>query len=98
MPGIEFLQNWELKKHGWPALGIAILWVLFETFAPKDPSCSNQVNYLQRQNTTLINELIFTKAEIQKKDTLIHQIDSAYHAAITPYKSVIINKSKHEND
>lgn len=95
MPEIDILKNWDVRKHGITGLVVAVLFGIVELVVPvfktADPSCQNQVKYLQQQNTALVNDLLNEKSKSRKKDTTIHIMDSAYHQVIKPYKSIIIN-------
>lgn len=71
MPAIDILKDWNPKKHGWPALIVAVICIGYEILTPKDRSCENQVKYLQQQNTALIEELIDERKKGFKKDTII---------------------------
>ncbi len=56
MPGLDILNDWEkLKKHGFPALIVALVWAvtsLTGLFQPKDPSCEQANKFLESQLDT----------------------------------------------
>lgn len=95
MPGIEFLKDWELKKHGWPALIVAIIFTAYELFAPKDPSCTQEVKFLQSELTiSNQNNRDLTKTMLQFEFELerYKKNDSAYRKVIDPYKPILNKK------
>lgn len=103
MPGIiDYLKDWEPKKHGWPVLIIIVLFGTWELlspdFVPKDPSCMQEVKFLQTELTedrrwkdSAINYKIMlsrTVEDSRKKDTII----KAYHEVTIPYTHVLKKK------
>jgi hypothetical protein len=87
---LDIIKELDWKKHGSigliVAISVTVLEVLIPMFRHADPSCENQVKYLQQQNTMLVNDLITERINSKKKDTTIHLIDSAYHQILKPYK------------
>ena len=69
MPGLDILKDWQgLKKQGWPALLVAVIFTGYELLAPKDKTCIDEVAYLTR----VIEE---DKMNCNKKDSLNYQLE-----------------------
>ncbi|MDB5155899.1 MAG: hypothetical protein JWR50_606 [Mucilaginibacter sp.] len=104
MAAIDFLKDWELKKHGWPALLVAVLWLGYETFIPKDPSCTKSNLYLQQVNAQQVKV-------IAKKDSILDDLtqrllianhinkltDSTYRKKVVNPAKEILKKYHHEH-
>ncbi len=94
MAAIDFLKDWELKKHGWPALIVACLWLGYETFIPKDPSCTKSNIYLQAVNAQQVKT-------IAAKDSILNDLTQRLLIAInvnklteSTYRNKVVNPAK----
>ena len=108
MPGIEFLKDWDPKKHGWPALLVAVLWITYEVLSPlivpKDPSCLDDVKYLRTviassdkraaQKDSLNFEL---ERELLSARRIIKVTDSTYREKVIKPAKVIVEKYHHDH-
>ena len=99
MPGIDILKDWDaLAKKGWPALFVALLFTGYEVFAPKDPSCTQEVKFLQNELVQYRSAILEHEKEIKEKDTIIHRLhqnDSIYRVKVVTPAKEIINKYEH---
>lgn len=108
MPGIDIIKDWQsLKKQGLPALIVALVWAITElvgVFEPKDPSCQQEVKFLQSEVSIAYQQIrerdkmiISLDSANNKKYMIIHTIDSVYRVkVVNPAKPVIENQKHHD--
>ncbi len=102
MPGIDIFKDWEtLKKQGWPALIVAVLFTGYELLAPKDKTCIQEVAYLTRQieedrkNCYKKDSLNYVlERELLEAHNIINKSDSTWHEKVIKPAKDIVKKAK----